>query len=369
VSFERNVLYNDNFISLSFRYDLSFARTNISVSRSNNKIYTTESAQGSLAFGSGNKYVHTSNNPSVGKGGISLYPFLDLNQNGIFDKGEHMVKLTSLRVTGSKAIFSEKDSIVRIPDLYAFTYCIVEFDDNDLENIAWRFKNKRYQVLIDPNQFKRIDIPVITIGEVNGMAYMNKDNVLKGIGRILVKIYDKNSSALVAETLSESDGYISYMGLDPGEYFALVDSVQLNNLDFTVDPLQTGFTIKSSEEGDIVSDINFVLNDREIKDVPIIDSLPPVSINMDEIIIVWGTLCTLPGNYYVQCGAFKYKSNAMKMALYIKQNTGLTVGIVLHNELYKVQAGCVATRLEADEVKIILIEKGAFDEMFYGRRQ
>jgi hypothetical protein len=29
----------------------------------------------------------------------------------------------------------------------------------------------------------------------------------------------------------------------------------------------------------------------------------------------------------------------------------------------------VATRLEADEVKIILIEKGAFDEMFYGRRQ
>ena len=26
-------------------------------------------------------------------------------------------------------------------------------------------------VLIDPNQFKNIDIPVISVGEVNGMIY------------------------------------------------------------------------------------------------------------------------------------------------------------------------------------------------------
>ncbi|MDP3441418.1 MAG: hypothetical protein Q8T08_01025, partial [Ignavibacteria bacterium] len=259
ISYGRNILNNDNLISLSFKYDLSFARTNISASHSNGNIYTLESAQGSLAFGGGNKYIHASNNSSVGKGGILLYPFLDLNNNGIFDKGEHLVKLTKVRVSGGKAIFSKKDSIVRIPDLNAFTSYNIEFGDNDLENIAWRFKKKVYQVLIDPNQFKRIDIPIVAVGEVSGMAYMNTDNSLKGIGRILVKFYNKNSTKVVAETLSESDGYIDYMGLEPGEYVARVDAEQLSNLDFKADPPQIDFTIKTLEEGDIVGGIDFVL--------------------------------------------------------------------------------------------------------------
>jgi hypothetical protein len=400
VSYERNVLYNDNFISLNFRYDLSFARTNISAFHSSGKMYTSESAQGSLAFGSGNKHIHTSNNPSVGKGGISLYPFLDLNQNGVFDAGEHMVKLTSVRVTGSKAIFSEKDSIVRIPDLYAFTYCVVEFNDNDLENISWRFKNKRYQVLIDPNQFKRIDIPVITVGEVSGMTYMNMDNTLKGIGRILVKFYRKNSTELFAETLSESDGYISYLGLEQGEYIARIDTVQLGNLDYAVNPQQIAFTIKPSEDGDIVEGLDFILNDMKINEVQKVDTLPQIGVTKDinlvdndnlknskpnnyavkdsiaslinelpvdqnnDNTLVWGNICTQVGKYCIQCGAFKNKSRAIRFALYINQNADMAVGIILHNGLYKVRVGCVYEKKEAVDIKKRLIEKIVCDDMF-----
>lgn len=259
VSYEKNILFKDNFINLNFKYDLSFGRTNFSTSQSKGNMSTSEGAQGSLAFGSGNNYIHVNNSSSVSKGGISLYPFLDLNHNGVFDHGEPMVRLSTVRIMGSKVIFSEKDSIVRIPDLNAFTNYALEFRDSDLENIAWRFKNKKYQVLIDPNQFKRIDIPIIPIGEVSGMAYMNNDNSLKGIGRIIVKFYKKNNKNVVAETLSESDGYISYMGLEPGEYVARIDSVQLNNLGFTVDSPRKGFTIKKSEEGDIISGVDFIL--------------------------------------------------------------------------------------------------------------
>jgi hypothetical protein len=281
VVYEKNTLYNDNFISLSFRYDMSFARTNVSAIHSKGRMYTSGSAQGSLAFGSGNSYVHGSNNPSVGRGGISLYPFLDLNNNGVFDAGEHMVKLTSVKIMGSKAIFSEKDSIVRIPDLNAFISYILEFVDNDLGNIAWRFKNKKIKALIDPNQFKRIDIPVISVGEVSGMAFRNINNSLKGIGRILVKFYKKGSTTAVAETLSESDGYIYYLGFEPGEYVARVDSGQLNNLGFTANPQQINFTIKSLEDGDIVGGIDFVLSETTDKEIPGPDALPQDSINKD----------------------------------------------------------------------------------------
>ena len=272
-SYERNISFNDHYINVSFKYDLPFARTSISTSHSNGKFTTSESAQGSLAFG-GDKYTHVSNNSSVSKGGILLYPFLDLNQNGIFDKGEPTVNVNAVKISGGRVIISEKDSIVRIPDLNAFTNYILEFKDSDLETIAWRFKNKIYQVLIDPNQFKRVDIPVIVVGEISGMAYKAVDNSMKGIGRIWIKFYKKNSSIVVAETLSESDGYIYYLGLEPGDYVARVDSAQLSNLGYRADPPQMEFIIKRVKEGDMVGGIDFVLRSEPADSVDLHNAVP-----------------------------------------------------------------------------------------------
>ena len=262
-SFQKNIISDDFYLNVGFKYDFSFARTAVTGSQSKSNSSTSISAQGSLAFGGGNGYIHTDNNSSVGKGGILLYPFLDLNQNGIFDKGEHSIKISAARVNGGRAIFNQKDSIVRIPNLNAFTSYLVELNDDDLDNIAWRFKNKTYQVLVDPNQFKRIDVPILSMGEINGMAYKDIENELKGIGRILIKIYKKNSDKVVAEILSESDGYIYKLGLKPGDYRACVDAEQLKNLNFSANPPCRYFTIKTSEEGDIVDGIDFILKENK----------------------------------------------------------------------------------------------------------
>ncbi|MEI7660826.1 MAG: hypothetical protein WCK34_01450 [Bacteroidota bacterium] len=261
-TYERNFAYKSNSITLSFKYDLNFARTNITASFNNGKITTSQGLQGSLAFAGGKHYIHASNTLSVNKGGLSLYPFLDLNNNGIMDAGEQMVKISSVKIMGSNVIFREKDSTLRISDLIAFTNYIVEFSDNDLDNIAWRFKKKIYSIHVDPNQFKRVDIPIIAVGEVSGMIYLGKNNLIKGIGRILVKIYRKNNNALVAETLSESDGYIYYMGLSPGDYIVRVDEGQLGNLGMTADPPLREFTLKQSPDGDMVGNIDFVLSGK-----------------------------------------------------------------------------------------------------------
>jgi hypothetical protein len=263
-SYLKNIMFNDSYININFKYDLAFARTNLSTSYSEAYISTSENAQGSLAFGSGNNYIYTSNNSSVGKGGISIYPFLDMNNNGIFDNNEHFVKINAVRINNGQAIINDKDSIVRIPDLNPFTYYNLEFKDNDLENISWRFKLKTYQVMIDPNQFKRIDIPITPIGEVSGMIYMNENNILTGIGRISIDIYKKNSDKVIAVVLSESDGYFNYLGLEPGEYSACIDSDQMNKLKFNVSPIQMNFNIQLLEEGDIVEDIDFVLTKKKV---------------------------------------------------------------------------------------------------------
>jgi hypothetical protein len=195
----------------------------------------------------------------AGKGGILLYPFLDLNRNGKFDAGEKMVKIKSVVTLGGKVIYSNKDSIVRITDLNAFTNYLVEFHDSYLENIAWQFKHKTYQVLVDPNQFKRVDVPVISVGEVSGMAYLAQKNSMKGLRGIHVLFTGKNSKKIVAETLSESDGYIYYMGLEPGDYMARIDSVQLAMLQMVCSPKQIPVHISQSIEGDIVGGLDFTL--------------------------------------------------------------------------------------------------------------
>jgi hypothetical protein len=263
VSYERNISAQNNTVYFSFRYDLPFARTSVSISHSNNKARFSESAQGSLAFGGDNNYIKASNNSSLGKGGIMFYPFLDLNNNGNLDEGEKMIMLNSVKISGGRAYISEKDSIVRVSNLNAFVNYNVEFLDSDLDNIAWRFKHKTYQVLVDPNQYKRVYVPIISVGEISGMVYLNGNDNLKGIGRITIQIYNKQGNK-VAETLSERDGYYSYLGLSPDNYVVRIDEEQLEKLDYQSKPVIHNVIINKSVEGDILDGLDFVLKTKEI---------------------------------------------------------------------------------------------------------
>ena len=260
-SFERNVQQASNNLFFNFKYDLPYARTNVSATHSNNMMSFTEGAQGSLTFGGDNGYVNKGNNSALSKGGVLMYPFLDLNQNGKRDKGEKIVLLSKVKVSGGKAVISEKDSIVRISDLNAFVNYNIGFSDADLENISWKFKHHTYQVLVDPNQYKKVEVPILVMGEVSGMVYLDTEDRLKGIGRITVQIYD-DKNVKVAETLSESDGYFNYLGLKPGVYTIRIDGEQLEQLNYQSLPLVHTTIIKISEEGTIIEGLNFKVKDK-----------------------------------------------------------------------------------------------------------
>jgi hypothetical protein len=259
LSYEKSLYFNTDNVLLTFRYDLPFARAGITSSYGNNKASFAESAQGSVAFG--DKTVKAGYNSALGKGGILFYPFLDLNQNGVFDKGEQMVLLSSVKVSGGRAVISEKDSIVRISDLNAFVDYTVEFSNTDLENISWRFKHKTYQVLVDPNQYKKIYVPVVSVGEITGMVYQNNENTITGIGRITLQIFNQQEK-LVAETMSESDGFFSYLGLKPGNYTVKIDEMQLEKLGYKSMPQMHDLLIKSMVDGDIVDGLDFVITKK-----------------------------------------------------------------------------------------------------------
>ncbi|MCK9271815.1 MAG: hypothetical protein M0P50_15375, partial [Bacteroidales bacterium] len=126
------------------------------------------------------------------------------------------------------------------------------------ENIAWQLRDKTLEIFIDPNQFKRIEIPVYPMGEINGMVYLQDSTSVKAQGRILVNIYTENG-VLKKQVMSERDGYFTFLGLPPGNYYAAIDTEQLQKISMTATPQRIEFTIESSEWGDIVDGLDFVI--------------------------------------------------------------------------------------------------------------
>jgi hypothetical protein len=116
------------------------------------------------------------------------------------------------------------------------------------------------RVIVDPNLYKQIEVPVSVVGEVSGTVFLNNSNDLKGLGRIIVNILNKDSEC-VAKLLTEGDGYFSYVGLIPGNYTAILETSQLEKLNLqSTSPIP--FSIISNVDGDVISDLRFVLQKK-----------------------------------------------------------------------------------------------------------
>ena len=263
-SFTRNMVNKTITAGLSANYNLPFARAGINSNYSGKGLNFSENAYGSMAFNLKNGIVHVGNNSAIGKGGILLHPFLDLNENGKFDREEKRILISSVKIEGAKAVISKKDSIVRVFDLNSFVNYRIELLDTDLDNIAWRFKHNTFKINIDPNQYKQVFIPIVSIGEISGMVYLREGENLQTQGRITIQVLDEKEN-IVAETLSEFDGYYSYLGLKPGKYTVRVDETQLKNLNYKALPKVHQVTIKVSEYGDIVDGLDFTLSKKAPK--------------------------------------------------------------------------------------------------------
>jgi hypothetical protein len=296
LGYEENMRSAYRSIDFSFRWDLRFAQTNLAARFSKDVITTTQGARGSLAFGSGNNYVHTDNRSTIGRGGLTITPFLDINHNGIRDEDEPIASGLGVRVNGGRMLSREQDSLIRVMELEPYASYLIELDENSLENIAWRLKNKTLSVYIDPNQFKKIDIPVLPMGEVTGMVTITDERGSRGLGRILVNFH-RSDCTFVTRTLSESDGFLIYLGLAPGEYYAKIDPDQLERLGLKANPESINFEIEALSYGDILDGLEFDLIPEEVEksiqdEIPETDSIPdlPPSPADDDLPITKKTL-------------------------------------------------------------------------------
>ncbi|HMF69893.1 MAG TPA: hypothetical protein VK616_00385 [Flavitalea sp.] len=256
----KNKVYN---MGIGFRYNFDFAQTSLFARRNKQSTTTIQSARGSLIMNGKTNYLGASNQNSVGRGGLIVIGFLDINNNGKHDAGEPRVSDLQLNVNGGRIEHNYSDSSVRIVGLEAYSTYFLEIVKNSFDNIGWKVQKPVIKVAIEANNFKVIKVPVSILGEVTGTVYLKEEKGMNGLGRIILNIYNKDL-VIVAHTLSESDGYFSYMGLPPGSYSIGIDPEQLLKLKIDAAPTLQ-FTIQTTIEGDVEDGLQFILNKAFIR--------------------------------------------------------------------------------------------------------
>jgi cell division protein FtsN len=388
LSYEQNFSSNQKMAELGFRYDFSFAQTGFSVRQSDNKTTLVQYARGSLINDRKTKYLGADNRTSIGKGGISIIPFIDLNSNGKRDPGEPKAFGMNIRVNGGKVEMSERDTTIRILGLEPYSNCFIELDPDSFENIAWRLPIQTMSVCVDPNVLKLIEIPVTVVGEANGFVTLEKNGELRGLGRIIICFYSDNLKP-AGKVLTEEDGYFSYFGLAPGNYIVRVDSAQMRKLGMKSEPEILKLNIKGvGLDGVIIDGLDFTLKLKPedttiinpVNPVETVDTVNPVntvipiepveSAKQEEPVVRKDTtymiiheatqeLVTIAEDCYaIQLGAFKNKSNADVLRKKLEKVLGKNVEIIIENDFYKVRISGLKDREEVDENIAVLQQNG-----------
>jgi len=368
LSYEQNFRTNLRMGEVGFRYDFKFAQTGFSTRQTDKLTTLIQYARGSLINDRKTDYLGTDNRTNVGKGGITIIPFIDINGNGKRDPGEPKAYGLNLRASGGRIERSEKDSIIRILSLEPYTNCFIELDQSSFDNVAWRLKNRTMSVAVDPNMLKLIEVPVIVVGEASGTVKIDRNGEVSGLARMIINLYTKGQKQ-AGRVLTEEDGYFSYFGLAPGAYNVRIDTVQLRRLSMISSPDSINFNISANIEGDFVDGLDFKVKMKYpdttgIK--PVSAEKPGVKRDTAYVIVheVTQELLTIgEDSYAIQIGAFNRRDYAEGYRRKIEALTGRKSEIVIEGGFYKVRIMDLKDRKEVDE-NIAILKKYGVTELW-----
>jgi cell division protein FtsN len=350
ISLEHTFRNNLTLGEIGLRYDFSFAQVGVSARQSNESTTLIQYARGSLIRDRKTSFTKADNRTNVGRGGISILAFLDLNANGVRDEGEQKVAGLNIRSNSGRIEQNDKDTIIHIIGLEPYVKHFIEFDESNFSNISWRLHKKSYAVIADANMFKQIEVPVSVEGEATGHVLTDTEGEKAGIRRIIINFYD-TERVLKARTLTEEDGYYSYFGLAPGSYYVRVDTAQLRKIKMTSSPDSLSFSIMKGTDGDYIEGLDFVL--KKTAELP--DTAKAVvtteSVRKDTSYLVvhevTRELVTITEDYYaVQFGAFRNKAYAEIMKKKVESVLDKNVELFEEDGFWKVRITGFASREE-----------------------
>ena len=183
---------------------------------------------GSIAFDLKNANVIPTNRDQVGRAGVTVRLFEDLNANGQFDKGEPILPSKAIRLDQSANITVNRQGLLSITQLQSYWTYRLTVDIRALPDATLLPLRTKFSFVADPNRFKSIDIPLYRTGTIEGIVYneriAGRSIPQPGLRLILRKEGEEEAFEPIR---TFSDGTFYSYGLMPGNYTLLVDSGQL----------------------------------------------------------------------------------------------------------------------------------------------
>ena len=173
-------------------------------------------AEGSVLWNESADRVEVANGRTIGRGGVSGTVFIDENANGWADPAEP--RLPNVRVlVGSQAVLTDAFGRYSAWDLGAFEAAEVSIDMESMPSPLLVPTAALSSVLIQPNGFRTVDLPVVRGVELMGRVLRSGSVGDAGLGSVRVTLRHQ-SSGRVHETLTFTNGEFYLMGLPAGDY-------------------------------------------------------------------------------------------------------------------------------------------------------
>jgi len=195
---------------------------------------------------------------SIGRGGVTVRPFLDRDNDGVRDNEEPLLPNTSVTINGGVVTSAWGDSLIRVLDLEPYIPYVMTISAVSFENLNWRPRWSTWRIRTLPNVFETIDVPIVITGEVEGSVVRRVGGVEAGVAGMRVR-FRASDGNIVDSTVTESGGGFLHIGLAPGDYRAELDSDQLRRMRMSCDTPSIPITIRATDEGDLVEGLTFVV--------------------------------------------------------------------------------------------------------------
>jgi len=214
---------------ITFRFDFSFGRYSTGYMSGDNGSSYIQSLSGSVGFDQFNRKFVMDNQNMVSRGGLTLVPFLDANNNSMLDENEKILKADfNTNIKAGKPVRSSGNNNFWFLDLDPYDTYRLEVNPVSFENPMYRPKYKSYDVTIDPNRFKEIPVPVYISGTVSGNVVLKTDKGSKGVPSFRI-IMESEDGINKFEEMTFSDGEFIFNNVPPGKYRIYADPQDLSS--------------------------------------------------------------------------------------------------------------------------------------------
>ncbi|MGH1457074.1 MAG: MSCRAMM family protein [Alphaproteobacteria bacterium] len=243
--------FSSNLVSADARYTRDFDRYSIDFNvggTNDSSYYGGVTLRTALQPDDAGKY-HIVSARDGGLGSVGLRTYVDVNENGIFDKGEHLIKGVSFRSNRGALDGQTADDgtlfINGLPEGPTIFY----LQEASLSSIYLKPVNEAIEIIPRAGATATIDVPFAQLGEIDGftMALGADDEALAGV---IVVLYDAETGEEVSSMNSEYDGYYIFSALPMGEY--RVEAVPIWNESESYPSI----SVHLSYEEPIVTDVN-----------------------------------------------------------------------------------------------------------------